>query len=98
MDFLKEGLNKIKGLNIEIDVRTSDKLGFETYDSFIELYFDGKLTFRIFRDANVTARGNAIVEAWGNASVEVRENANVTAWGNASVEAWGNARVTLKNM
>ena len=90
MDFLKEGLNKIKGLNIEIDVRTSDKLEYEACDTFVDVYFAGRLTFRIYKDSVVTVWENVNVTAGGNASVE--------AWENASVEAWENARVTLKNM
>ena len=90
---LKSGVNKIKALNIEIDVRTSAKLEIKVFDRCVELYYDSELKFRLLENSSVVAWENSSVEARGNSSVEVWGNSSVEVWENSSVEAWGNSSV-----
>ena len=57
----------------------------------------GNAIVEAYGNATVRAYDNAIVEAYGNATVRAYDNAIVEAYGNATVEAYGNATVEAYN-
>ena len=56
---LKSGLNKIKELNIEIDVKTRAKLEIEVFDRCVDLYYDSAHEFRLWENSSVVAWENS---------------------------------------